>query len=69
MNGFMTREEIAKETIGLKESEAFAYLAKNDLSWRIYERDGISFPLTAEFRPDRVNYAAENGIVIDAMIG
>lgn len=69
MQGFMTREQIAKEVVGLIESDACAYLAKNDLQFRIYERDGISFILAADYRQDRVSYATENGIVIDAHLG
>ncbi len=35
----------------------------------VYFRDGVSFPVTANFDPQRVCVAVTNGVVTDATIG
>jgi hypothetical protein len=55
--------------IGLTQAEAKQYAAENDQTIRVAGRDGKCFPLTMDYRTDRVNLYLEDGVVIAAMIG
>ena len=59
----------ADELVGLNEDEAIKTAESNGWSWRIAMRDGESFPLTMDFRSDRVNFTIENGVVTAVVVG
>jgi len=55
--------------IGLSPSGAGRLAAKRDLTSRIVEVDGISRPVTKDYRRNRVNLVVENGRVISSRRG
>jgi hypothetical protein len=55
--------------IGLTQPEAKLYAAENDQTIRVAGRDGKCFPLTMDYRPNRVNIYLENDVVVAATIG
>ncbi len=55
--------------LGLSEKEAKQYAAENNQTIRVAGRDGKCFPLTMDYRPDRVNIYLENDVVLRATIG
>lgn len=59
----------AAGSVGMSESEATAAIAAAGGSVRVVSRDGEDFPMTMDYRFDRVNLRIEDGIVTDATIG
>ena len=55
--------------LGLTERAAKQYAAENNQTIRIAGRDGKCFPLTMDYRRDRVNLYLENDVVVAATIG
>jgi hypothetical protein len=55
--------------IGLTQPEAKRYAAENDQTIRVAGRDGKCFPLTMDYRDNRVNLYLEDDVVIAATIG
>ena len=51
------------------EDDALATVAAANFEARVISRDGQMFPLSTEFREDRVNIEVTNGIVTNAHIG
>lgn len=58
----------ADKYVGLTLREA-KELARPDVTIRVAGRDGSCFPLTMDYRTDRVNVYLENGTVTQATIG
>lgn len=54
---------------GRDEAEAAAIARDRGLLVRIVARDGEWFPVTKDYRFDRVNFVIENGVVVQASIG
>jgi len=59
----------AEEIIGLTEDKAAAVVEGAGLAWRVVERDGEQFPVTADYRTDRVNAVIADGVVTSAKVG
>lgn len=54
---------------GLSESDATAAAAQKGFVVRIVARDGEWYPVTKDYRLDRVNFVVINGVVVGATIG
>ena len=49
--------------IGLRLAEAEEKAEKADLPHRVVRRDGQDLPVTRDYRPERLNFVVEKGIV------
>lgn len=49
--------------VGLKLEEAEALAKEADLPFRVIKRDGEEFPITRDYRPERLNFTVEKGVV------
>jgi len=49
--------------VGLKLEEAEARAKEADLPFRVVRKDGEDFPVTRDYRPERLNFTVENGVV------
>lgn len=58
-----------KSFIGLTETEAVEAANRLELPHRIVERDGEHFPATRDFRPNRLNFVIEKGLVTRVTAG
>lgn len=61
--------DVAGQLVGLSERAASVCATANRWSYRIASRDGESFPLTMDYRFDRLNFKIEDGNVIDVIVG
>lgn len=63
--------EVSAQVVGKTEAEAIELLdgKGGQVIYRIVKRDGESFPVTLDYRMDRVNLEIENGIVTNASVG
>lgn len=63
--------EIAAVVVGKTEAEAISMIESKggQVSYRIVKRDGESFPVTMDYRMDRVNLEIENGVITNASVG
>jgi hypothetical protein len=59
----------AQQLIGFEEDYAQSCVAETDFGWRVTERDGELFPVTMDYRPDRINVAIRGGVVAEATVG
>jgi hypothetical protein len=59
-------DELAARVVGLSEKDAEQLLAAEGCSLRVGRRDGQSFALTLEYRPDRITVTVVGGKVVDA---
>lgn len=55
--------------VGLGETGAAAAAAELGFTVRIVARDGEWFPVTKDYREDRINIVVENGAVVRAFVG
>jgi len=55
--------------IGLTEMEAVEAATRLELPNRIVERDGKNFPVTRDYRPNRLNFVIEKGLVTRVSTG
>lgn len=55
--------------IGLAYKEAIKLAVKNGVKHRLACKDGESYMLTQELKPDRINFTIVDGVVISAEIG
>jgi hypothetical protein len=62
-------EDEAKTLVGLTLEEARQRAAAKGSTIRVCSRDGVSFPGTADLRPERVDVHVENDKVTAAFIG
>lgn len=62
-------EQVAEAAVGMSEQEAIAAITAAGGGYRIIGRDGEDFPMTMDYRLDRVNLRIEDGIVTEASIG
>jgi len=49
--------------VGLPLKEAETRAEQADLPHRVISQDGQEFPVTRDYRPERLNFTVENGIV------
>ena len=63
--------QLAAEVIGKSEQEAIQSINNmgGQVTYRIVKRDGESFPVTMDYRMDRINLEIENGIITSASVG
>ena len=54
---------------GLSEADATAAAAQKGFTVRIIARDDEWYPVTKDYRLDRINLVVVNGVVVDATIG
>jgi hypothetical protein len=67
-----TVKAIAAEVIGMTEAEAIATIegvSSEELTYRVVRRDDESYPMTLDYRLDRINLEIDNGLVSKASIG
>lgn len=67
-----TTKAVAAEVIGMTEAEAISTIegvSSERLSYRITRRDGESYPMTMDYRLDRINLEIDVGVVTKASIG
>ena len=55
--------------IGLTLEAAEVRAKSLDLPCRVIRNDGVDFPVTRDYRPERLNFTVEKGIVITASNG
>ena len=60
---------VAKELVGLIESDAVLRAQQAGLTTRVVERDGEQFPVTMDYSSTRVNLVITDGTVTTATIG
>ena len=69
-SGDVTPFEVATgELIGLSEPDAQTCIEEAGLTGRVVYRDGESFPVTLDYRPDRINMSIEEGFVVEVTLG
>lgn len=61
--------EVVERVIGLDEQAATDTATELGFEVRVVERDGESFPVTADYRVDRVNLVITDGVVTGASVG
>ena len=54
---------------GLSKDDAIAKAESENRAWRISSEDGEHFALTMDYRPDRINFDIEAGVVTNAWMG
>lgn len=59
----------AQSLVGFSEGHAQECVAETDFGWRITERDGVAFPVTMDYRMDRINVVVRGGVVVETSIG
>jgi hypothetical protein len=57
------------EYIGLETEAAGDLAEENDLPWRVVREDGEDLPVTMDFVENRLNFAVEDGKVVDVTTG
>jgi hypothetical protein len=68
----MVNEEavfVGCQVIGMDEKSAVDYITSKGFSYRVAERDGEGYPMTMDYRTDRINLFVRGGIVFDTTIG
>lgn len=61
--------EVGNQIIGMSEAEALKIAESAGVSTRVGRRDGESFALTMDYRPDRLTLEIDRGIITGASIG
>ena len=67
-----TAVAVSNEVIGMTEAEAIATIegvSSEQLTYRVIRRDGENYPMTMDYRLDRINLEIDNGVVTKASIG
>ena len=64
-----TSEAAFSDYIGLETEAAGDLAEENDLPWRVVREDGEDLPVTMDFVEDRLNFAVEDGKVVDVTTG
>ena len=57
------------QTVGMNEDAAIALLRSHSIAVRISSRDGINFPLTADYSDSRVNLSVVGSVVTGYEVG
>lgn len=69
-DGAMARtQQVADDIVGKTEHDAEQSVRAAGLQWRVGQRDGESFPLTMDLRPDRITVVVDEGRVTKATAG
>jgi hypothetical protein len=67
-----TAQAVAAEVIGMSEADAIQTIegvSSEQLTYRVTRRDDESYPMTMDYRLDRINLEIDNGVVTKASIG
>ena len=67
-----TAVAVSNEVIGMTEAEAISTIegvGSEELTYRVTRRDDESYPMTMDYRLDRINLEIDNGVVTKASIG
>ena len=65
----MSNDAWTDDIVGMIEDEARNAATEEGYTVRVTRRDGSAFPVTRDYRTDRVNFNIENGIVVCASVG
>jgi|GraSoiStandDraft_5_1057265.scaffolds.fasta_scaffold516658_1 hypothetical protein len=57
------------DLVGMMEDEATVQAMNEGYTVRVTRRDGNSFPVTRDYRTDRVNFDVEQNVVVAASVG
>ena len=60
---------VVSPLIGMTEKKAKAYALSKGWGFRVGERNGEMFPVTMDYRPDRVTILIKNDLVYQVMVG
>jgi hypothetical protein len=61
--------ELDAAYVGLSKDDAIAAAEEAGVPWRIEREDGEDFALTMAYRPDRVNFSVEDGVITAVRAG
>lgn len=61
--------DYAEKLLRFRESNAESCVREVGFGWRVIERDGELFPVTMDYRTDRINASIRGGLVADVSIG
>lgn len=61
-------EALAPTLVGLDESDGKAAVEAQSCLYRVTRRDGVSFGVRADRRPNRINVTVENGTIAAAEV-
>ncbi len=61
--------ELDATYVGLSKDDAIAAAEEAGVPWRIEREDGEDFALTMDYRPDRVNFSVEDGVITAVRAG
>lgn len=61
--------ELDATYVGLSKDDAIAAAEEAQVPWRIEREDGEDFALTMDYRPDRVNFTVEDGVITAVRAG
>jgi len=67
-----TAVAVSNEVVGMTEAEAISTIestSSEQLTYRVTRRDDESYPMTMDYRLDRINLEIDNGVVTKASIG
>ena len=67
-----TVKAVAVEVIGMTEEQAIQTIegvSSEELTYRVVRRDDESYPMTMDYRINRINLEIDNGLVSKASIG
>ena len=62
-------EALAASVVGMAETQAQETVEAADHTWRVVARDGVSFPVTEDYSPTRINATIVDGTVTETTIG
>lgn len=62
-------ENHIKHVLNMTREEALGLIASIGMTANITEEDGVSYPMTAEFNPNRINLILKDNKVSDFYIG
>lgn len=62
-------DKYAASLLGYEETDGESCALEAGFTWRIISRDGETFPVTKDYRFDRINAGIENGLVTFSSIG
>ena len=62
-------QAVASALIGLGEDAAVAKVRAAEMNHRVVSRDGKDFPVTMDYRPDRINLTIVGGIITETSVG
>lgn len=62
-------EALAASVVRMPEEQAKETVEAADHTWRVVARDGVSFPVTEDYSPTRINATITDGTVTETTIG